>query len=272
MGWQRIVPHAPLDRLIETIWDWDMPPASHRHERILPVPGTTLIINLYEDETRVYRDDPQRTCMRAAGGVIGGPFRSSWIIDTAEQIKVMGLTFRPGGAHALIGIDVAEFSHGDIALEDLFGGTARRLRQRLLETPCPLQRLALLEGWLQQLTDEPVLDPLIAHAIARLDRTPQVARIGAVQRESGYSAARFINLFRRHVGMSPKRYARLLRFRAVVTQVYPQRQVDWSQVAADGGYSDQAHLNHEFREFAGITPGAFMALRGPTANNHLPLD
>ncbi|MGC1549407.1 MAG: AraC family transcriptional regulator, partial [Rhodanobacter sp.] len=88
MGWHSIVPSAPLDTLIETIWDWDMPPAHHRFDRILPTPGTALIINLYEDETRTYRDDPERSCIRASGSVIGGPYWRSWIIDTSEQIRV----------------------------------------------------------------------------------------------------------------------------------------------------------------------------------------
>ncbi|MGC1550252.1 MAG: helix-turn-helix domain-containing protein [Rhodanobacter sp.] len=181
------------------------------------------------------------------------------------------LRFRPGGAHALIGIDIDELNRADINLEDMFGSSAHRLRQRLLETPCPMQRLALLEGWLLRLASDPTPDPAIAYAIAELGRTPQVARIGIVQRETSYSAARFSILFRRHVGMSPKRYARLLRFRAVVAQAHPQRTVDWSRIAVDGGYYDQAHLSHEFREFAGITPTSFMAMRGPYSN-HIALD
>jgi AraC-like DNA-binding protein len=47
--------------------------------------------------------------------------------------------------------------------------------------------------------------------------------------------------------------------------------VNWSHVAADCGYCDQAHLTHEFAHFAGVTPTAFMAARGPYAN-HLLLD
>ena len=119
MGWHSIVPAPPLDALVETVWDWDMPPMPHRRERILPVPGTTLIINLHEDETRVWHDDGR--CERASGSVIGGPYRSSWIIDTAEQVRVMGLTFRPGGAHALTGIDIGELGRRDVDLDALFG-------------------------------------------------------------------------------------------------------------------------------------------------------
>lgn len=269
MGWHSIVPAPPLDALIETIWDWDMPPAAHGYERILPVPGTTLIINLHEDETRIWRDG--NGCERASGSIIGGPYLHSWIIDTAEQVRVMGLTFRPGGAYALTGIDVGELGRRDVDLDALFGASARRLRQRLLETPAPLQRLALLDGWLRSLRAEPATDPVIAHAVAALAQAPQLARIGALQRDSGWSAHRFGTRFRRQVGMTPKQFARLLRFRAVVAQAHPLAELRWSEVAADGGYSDQAHLSHEFRAFAGITPGEFAARRGPYPN-HLPLD
>ena len=60
MGFQYYLPGPPLDKLIAKVWDWDMPPAAHRHERVLPQPGAQLIINLHEDETRVYTDDAAR--------------------------------------------------------------------------------------------------------------------------------------------------------------------------------------------------------------------
>ncbi|MDO1529740.1 AraC family transcriptional regulator [Fulvimonas sp. R45] len=269
MGWHSIVPAPPLDALVETLWDWDMPPAAYRRERILPVPGTSLVINLHQDETRVWRDDGR--CERASGSVIGGPFRHGWIIDTDEQVRVMGLAFRPGGAHALLGIDVQELALRDVDLDALCGPAVRRLRQRLLETPCPLRRLALLQDWLRGLHPDPVPDPVVTHAVATLACAPQLARIGALQRDSGWSAHRFATRFRRQVGMTPKQFARLLRFRAVVAQAHPQREIRWSEIAVDGGYCDQAHLCHEFRAFAGLTPGEFAARRGPWPN-HLPLD
>lgn len=270
MGFERIVPAPPLASVIEAIWDWDMPQGPFGYERILPSPGAGLIINLLEDETRVYRDDASRCCARASGSVIGGPYRHSWIIDTAEQVRVMGVVFKAGGVHALLGISAGELGVRDINLEDMFGANARRLRQRLLETACPMQRLAVLEQWLRTLCEAPAWDAAILHAMAALARNPSVPGIGRLQRESGYSAHRFGLLFRRHVGMTAKQYARLLRFRAVVELAHAARQPDWARIAADGGFCDQAHLSHEFRSFAGITPSAFAALRGPYPN-HVPL-
>jgi AraC-like DNA-binding protein len=270
MSFLRIVPSPPLASIIEAIWDWDMPPGAFHYERILPGPCSSLIINLAEDETRVYRDDATRKCIRASGSVIGGPYRQSWIIDTAEQVRVIGVIFRPGGAHALLGLSTEELAQNDINLEDMFGARARRLRQQLLETAEPLARLTLLEQWLRQIAEHPAWDASIMHAAAMLARVPDVPSIGRLQRESGYSAHRFGLLFRRHVGMTAKQYARLMRFRAVVDTAYPAQQLDWARLAAEGGYCDQAHLSHEFRRFAGITPTEFAALRGPYPN-HLRL-
>jgi AraC-like DNA-binding protein len=202
--------------------------------------------------------------------VIGGPYRQSWIIDTAEQIRVMGVNFRPGGAHALIGLNAEEFTRRDINLEDMFGASARRLRQRLLETAAPMERLTLLEQWLRQVTTEPSWDAAIMHTVAALAHVPDVPSIGRLQRESGYSAHRFGLLFRRHVGMTAKQYARLMRFSTVVNMAHNPQQLDWARLAAEGGYCDQAHLSHEFRRFSGITPSEFAAMRGPYLN-HLPL-
>lgn len=105
----------------------------------------------------------------ASGSVIGGPYRHSWIIDTAEQVRVMGVNFRPGGVHALLGIDAEALGLRDINLEAMFGAGARRLRQRLLETACSMRRLALLEQWLHTLCDEEATFPGWERRVPRRD-------------------------------------------------------------------------------------------------------
>lgn len=271
MGFLHYLPEPPFDALIAKVWDWDMPPAAHRYERVLPQPGAQLVINLHEDETRVYTDDVARRCIRSSACVLGGPTLRSEIIDTAEQIRVMGVVFRPGGAHALTGEHAAALSGRDIDLADLFGHAAGLLREQLLYTGSAPARLRLLMQWLRKRLRTTALDPAVDYALAALARQPQLQRIALLARDAGLSERRLGALFQRQVGMRPKHYARLLRFRAVVEQVQTQPRVDWSAVAADGGYCDQAHLTHEFRRFAGVTPAAFMAARGPYLN-HLPLD
>jgi AraC-like DNA-binding protein len=47
--------------------------------------------------------------------------------------------------------------------------------------------------------------------------------------------------------------------------------VDWAGVALAGGYCDQAHLIHEFRNFSGLSPGAWLAAERPFLN-HVRMD
>lgn len=271
MGFLQYLPEPPLDALIPKIWDWDMPIAAHHYERVLPKPGGQLIINLHENETRVYTDDEDRRCIRSSASVLGGPTLRSEIIDTAEQVRVMGVVFLPGGMHALTGEDATQLTRCDIDLTDLFGSAATLLREQLLETGAARNRLHILTRWLRQRMRADALHPAVSHAVGTLARQPQVQRIALLARNAGLSERRLGLLFQRQVGMRPKQYARLLRFRAVVAKAQDQVAVNWSHVAADCGYCDQAHLTHEFRHFAGVTPAAFMAARGPYAN-HLPLD
>lgn len=102
MAFTTSAPPAPLQDHIETIWDWRVEPGEFRFERILPQPGAALVINLLEDETRVYDDDAHRRCECSPGAVFSGQFTRSFLIDTAEQVAVMGVVFRPGGANAFV--------------------------------------------------------------------------------------------------------------------------------------------------------------------------
>ena len=84
---------------------------------------------------------------------------------------------------------------------------------------------------------------------------------------TGISARRFIELFRREVGLTPKLYCRITRFRSVISTLELETSVDWAATAATCGYFDQAHFIHEFRELAGITPSAYIAGRTASPNH-----
>lgn len=269
MGFATLTPAAPLSPLVETIWDWDTPRAAYRLERILPSAGGQLVINLAQDETRVY--DDALACRRFAGAAFDAPSHRSFIIDSDEQVAVVGIVFRPGGAAPLFRERMDLLANGHADLDALAGGDARTLRLRLLEAAGATARLRIVHDWLLRQAAAAAPHPAVTHALRLFDVAPQVQRIDAIAAHCRLSPRRFGELFREQVGMSPKRYARLQRFRSLVAQVHRERDVDWAGVAADCGFHDQPHLVHEFRAFSGLTPTAWQARRGPHPG-HVPLD
>jgi AraC-like DNA-binding protein len=69
-------------------------------------------------------------------------------------------------------------------------------------------------------------------------------------------------LFEQAVGLSPKRFARIVRLQAALRAL--SESDNWARVAIDLGYHDQAHFIHDMRELFGATPRQLVALAGRT--------
>jgi AraC-like DNA-binding protein len=83
-------------------------------------------------------------------------------------------------------------------------------------------------------------------------------RVSDLAAKIGWSRKHLAIRFREEFGLSPKRFARLLRFDRAVQLARASVSPDWAEIAARTGYADQAHFAREFRSFAGLTPGEFL--------------
>ncbi len=88
--------------------------------------------------------------------------------------------------------------------------------------------------------------------------------------ETGYSHRRFIELFRRAIGLSPKLYCRVLRFQSALERLAGRATHSLADLALAAGYSDQAHFNREFREFTGMPPSEYREA-APERAYHVPV-
>ncbi|HTZ62791.1 MAG TPA: helix-turn-helix transcriptional regulator [Solirubrobacteraceae bacterium] len=84
-------------------------------------------------------------------------------------------------------------------------------------------------------------------------------RVSDLTSELGCSRKHLAARFREHVGLPPKVYARMLRFRRATDLLSAGQSI--AETAAECGYYDQPHLDRDFREFAGTTPSAYLAER-----------
>lgn len=259
MGFVQRSPAAPLDQFVASLWVCRNEPARRRLERVLPSAAPQLIVNLAEDQTRTYQESPSGLlCLTAPGATLSGITSRAQIIDTDEQAYVAGIVFRPGGTVPFLRHAAHELTNHDVPLDALWGAaTTRRLRERLLEARGPAAALDVLEQTLRDNWCDRPAHPAVAFALHHFRHQPTVARVAPVAASVGLSEKRFIERFRAEVGVTPKRYCRLLRFQQAVGMAHGLSAADWADLAAACGYADQAHLIHEFREFSGITPRVY---------------
>lgn len=261
------VPAPPIAAFVDYLWSLSDAP-THAKERIVPSGTLEIVINLHEDELRIYdASDPAR-CRRLSGAIVSGAYRSFFVIDTREHASVIGVHFKPGGAVPFLGLPARALVDAHVDLETLWGPRARELRERLCAAPHG-QRFRILEDALRA-------SLRIPHGRHRaiqssVDQLRSGSSVGEVAADLGLSRRRFIEVFTDQVGMTPKRFARVQRFQralALARSATDHRPPIWSQLALDCGYFDQSHMIREFLDFSGSSPGELVRRRGAHLKEH----
>lgn len=262
-------PRGPLSQFVQVLWFYEGLGPTHAKERLLPDGSMELVINLREDEVRIWDRRDLTRYERLEGAAIVGPQSEFFVIDTAQQRRVMGVHFRAGGAFPFLALPADELHGLHVSLSDLWGGFARELRERLLAVDEIEARFDLMESSLLRQVQRPLAyHPAVCFAVREFHRNPRP--VAEVCEATGLSARRFIEVFRQQIGMTPKQYSRVRRFQGIIQGLPEGRAVDWCDVAIGAGYCDQSHLIHDFRALSGISPGTWAELR-TEHRNHVPI-
>jgi len=264
-------PSGPLRAHVDSLWYVGRDALPHMRERCLPTGCADIVVPLLQDHLIRYDSVDDTHPRRLRGAIVQGPFDRVGVRGVEGASAVVGVHFTPAGAAAFLGGALPALRNRTELLEDLWGPSARDLREHLQAAPSPQHALQRLDRHLRhRLRDAEPPDPLAAFAIAAFSSDPGRATVKPVQRASGCTPARFIHRFEQAVGLTPKRFARVLRLGALLPELVRCGPRDWAQVAAGAGYFDQSHLIREFRQLAGMAPGAYVPVR-PDHPTHVAL-
>jgi AraC-like DNA-binding protein len=275
MVFRQHVASEPLARYVDRLWFYaDLYPP-HRREHVLPDGTFELIVDLRDEPRRLFDrgGDNRETLFRRAW--ISGAHSQYIIIDALPGSSMIGAHFKPGGAAAVLGLPADELRDQVVELEAIWGSAGIGLRDRLLAARGPQAKFATLERWLLQCLERHKSDTLQQQRVfwAR-DRllAADPPRISDVVAQLGISHRRFIDEFRSHVGLTPKRFCRIRRFQQVVAQVAARKAIDWADLAYTCGYFDQAHFANDFRAFSGFRPTEYVRKAAGESMNFVPID
>ena len=248
-------PVLPLKPYVECVWHYENAEPLQYRERVLPDGRFQLMLKLGA----------------GVAAVAGLRFRHV-VIETARVSSVMGVVFRPGAARAFLAAPAVDFCDQAIQLDRVWGWRpADQLLDRLREARTAEARLRILEKALVDRMSafrEKLLPmhPIMQYALHAFGNAPHIQTVADVSREIGWSRRWLSHAFAEQVGITPKRYCRLVRFQHVLREIASQP-VDWADVALAGGFYDQAHLVHEFRAFSGLSPETFLKSERPFPNH-----
>jgi AraC-like DNA-binding protein len=245
---------GPLADFVDFLWLSEGYAPTHGAERVLPTGRMGLTLDVGGSGT--------------SPGLVSGARTCSFILDTSKPLSLIGAAFKAGGGYAFFGLPAGELQGLTVPVDTFWGSTAQALQGELLETRCSARRFSILERHLvARLSGSPPRSALVRFALQEFQQSDRCVSVAEVVEQTGVSARRFIEEFRQQVGLAPKAFCRMQRFRQVLRRISDASEVDWSDTALSCGYYDQAHFNHEFREFAGVSPSVYLACRTASPNH-----
>lgn len=270
MKYFHYTPSPPLRHFVASIWYAENAPA-HELEQFLPTGDVDLIVNVRDGELVRYEVGELDNPRLYLGPVVSGAHSRPYVIHTGQQAALLGVKFRMGCARDVVGYPLDALGNTHVALTDIWGRAAHALQEEVMTATTVKERFARVENILTaQLVGGRATHPAIADAVRALTRTIEPSPVTGVAYESSLSARRFIEVFRRDVGLAPKQFSAVVRFHRALRLLSIGRYHSLSALALDTGYYDQAHFTRDFKAMAGMTPTEYRTAKG-AYDNQVPL-
>ena len=252
-------PQPPLNRFIECFWYVDLQ-VPYTREKILPTSTIELIINFGPPHRKYNSAETEFDLMRDSW--IAG-FQTGFIVnEPVAETKMMGVRFKPGGAYPFLALPIIEVTNFVLDLDDIWGPFAAEIRERLLCQPTVTAKFCLLEQiMLECLNGDKLSIAAVDFAINHIFSSQGNLSLRELSDNIGISQKHLNHQFKQSVGVSPKQLSRVAKFQNVLKQINSAAPINWSEIAYMCNYYDQAHFNHDFARFTGMSPTDYVSFR-----------
>ena len=165
--------------------------------------------------------------------------------------RIAGVRFHPGMAGTFLRVAPADLTDGIVRMEDVWGTEARTLEERLRQARSPGETMRLLLAGIPKPDASP---NSVQRAIEAITAGHGTSDLELVARQANLGVRQFRRRCLEESGLAPKHLSRVLRFRYACELARNSQQPEWTSIALEAGYFDQAHLIRDFHEFAGGSP------------------
>ena len=255
------VPAPPLDRFIDDIYCLTGVPR-HRRMVVPPMPSAHLLVNL-GGPAHLWDSDPSVPPAVFTDGWFMGVWTRRFLVEYPTRVRLVGVHFKPWGISPFVDMPATELRDRWVPVDAVWQRSVDRIRNQVGDIASATETLRIVEEEVRsRFVEAPSrgLD-LVQHVGRRLESSHGTIPVGALTNAAGVSGNHLATQFKSHVGVTPKRVARIYRFARLIVSVDATRPVDWSALAHMAGYYDQPHFSKEFKDFTGHTPTEYLALR-----------
>ena len=270
LEYKEFAPSRRLAPIVSCLWTLDGHADEVREQAVLPDGRPEVIVHLGDPFDRVHADD---VVERQARVIFAGQITNRLILRPTGRVAVLGIRLHADGAPAIIRSPQDDLAGRTPALDDLSASLARALNE-VRDSGSLADAASTAQDRLEELVNPDELDARVRHVVGTILRRRGRLSIDEAARQVGLTRRHLERRFRRTVGISPKRLARITRFQHALRLLERQGgslPAPGTSTAAECGYADQAHFIRDFKDLAGCAPGEHLLRRAELTGFFTPV-
>ncbi len=164
------------------------------------------------------------------------------------------ILFQPIGCRMFFSYSMEEFTNQNIGIDLLDKTDLVELEEKINEASDTQQTVRLIEEYLLNRLSKNILCNASRIMTTVQNINEGEVNISVLSQTACLGYKQFKRIFAEYVGLNPKDFIQITRFRKAFNILQTNPQISISKVAYDCGYYDKSHLIKEFKMFTGYTP------------------
>ncbi len=256
------IPSFPLNQFVESfIYYRDYNPV-HSVDRFLPDGNVNIVIDLTDYPKYIYDNETLKE-IQACRKVWFSGIRNRYItIPSGRDSEMFVINFHRGKAYPFVEMPLNELTDSVVDGELVLSNEIMHAREMILEASSIFEKFYAVEKFLlAKFCGKLIVNPFIEFAVDKIVESPNKMSIAQISNKVGYSQKHLIKLFKDNVGVTPKEFLKIIRFQKAIEEIAAAKEIEWTSIANECGYYDQAHFINDFKIFSGFTPGRYQQIQ-----------
>jgi AraC-like DNA-binding protein len=252
MIFKRIDPSAAARKLVECYWIVEDDDATPVKQKIIP-DGFTEVIFHFGDH---YRINLGKKWQRQGRSLFAGQISGHFYLENAGVTNIVGVKLKPSAITHLFGVPMKPFTDHVVDLRRAVGTKMRSVEADMRKLDDNAKRVELVEEFFAGKSGAYPQDHPVDRALGMIFARNGMIQVSDLCKELSVTDRYIQQLFQKYVGLSPKFFARIIRF-GHIFQLIKENSPDWAAVVYEAGYYDQSHFIRNFKAFTGEDPTSY---------------
>lgn len=261
-----------LSKYVESIFYHKGYMPEHSIERVVPTGNIFILFELDNIPRHTYDEElkPKDTFTKVWVSGINQKYLS---ISAHKDSEMLVVQLKTLGAFPLFKVPISSFSESITSAGHFFGDAIFEIRQKILSATSIEDKFAIIEVWLDSQIDEKIApSESLFRMLSVLQENP-FSKHSELIKDYPNTQKHLINQFKKYSGLSPKALHKIIRFNNILQIINQKKEIVWTDIVYETGYTDQSHFIKEFQEFSGFNPSKYIKKGyNKSIPNFFPLD